>query len=179
MKRLILVILIFCMSSSLCACTGQNLEEVQEKIIGDQFVSSRPLETYHETNGIEYKMSSSSLLEFYEDGTFFLATIERWRTYKDGVIYRSEYLDRNRDETEKYYGTFEIEKKAEGIVAVLSITTKIYEEYDGTTKKVDTDEQYNEVKELDIRINDGLIQSIGGYKSINYAEQTLKDVALN
>ena len=182
MKRLVSLLLVFGICVSLCACTRQNLEEIQEKMIGDQFVYAEPLKTYlyYEDYGIELKSAHSGSLEFYEDGTFFLVNIDRWREYKDGTISQSEY--ENRDETEKLYGTFELSYSAEDpqkIVVILNVTKRIYEEYDGTTKNVDEDEQYSAVKEFTIYIADGLIQSIGIYESLNYVGQQVINTALN
>lgn len=162
MKRLVSLLLILTLYVSLCACTGESLDEIQKNIVGDQFVYTRPLETVDFVNlqpGEQYKTAESELLEFYGDGTFSFNTISQNRLYNNGVLDQKSSL--SKDYIHKYQGTFELTTKSDKSVTItLHITIK-----DGKT--------YNEQKEYTVHMENDLVQSIGRCKSIHYAEQML------
>ena len=172
MKKVIILALLLMMA--LCSCAGENLEEVQAMMVNDTFIYTDSPSTWYrnEQLGTEKKKKKSSLLEFYEDGTFYIGTIEKNRHYVDGeLVYYTYHLNRTYQTTEKLYGTFELkydEDDNKKIVAVLNITKREYERYDGSTTETEIDEQYTDIKEYTVHLEDGIIQSIGFYDSKNY-----------
>lgn len=166
MKRLISLFTVQIVLFSLCACGGKSLDQIEKMMIGDKFLYNNPLHTYYEYSGFEYKSGNSGLLEFYDDGTFDWGTIDKRRLYKDNEIYNDSYFDSidNRDIIDKMSGTFELNKTDEKIVVVLHVTTK-------------NDAECDEFEEFSMCIENNMIKSIGGYKSLNYAEQALKNAA--
>jgi hypothetical protein len=158
----------------LCACNGENLDEIQEMMVDDSFVYTDGPDTFYENQQLGIKLTSqtSGLMEFYEDGTFYIGTVEQRCTYDDGeLVYYDDILNmyRSYQITEKFYGTFELkydEEDNKEIVVVLNITR--YEKYTSPEGKEEIDEQYTDTKEYHVHLDDGIIQSIGFYDSVNY-----------
>ena len=168
MKKIIVLVLLLMMS--LCSCNGENLEEIQAMMVNDAFIYTYgPSTDYNERFGTEDIYEKSELMEFYEDGTFYIGTITKNRHYTDGELdYHSKLTYQA---TEKFYGTFELkydENDNKKVVVVLHITKREYEIYNGSTTETEIDEQYTDTKEYTVHLEDGVIQSIGFYDSKNY-----------